>query len=151
MNKIILVLLSTFLLLNSTTISAQTGQPVPDGMPSYDEFEAQITKYPYIALPERKNKIKLGIQRLTKCMNKSSVEELLGQPDYSKQSYGPKGPNEKWLGSNWTYYVFKESELVNLNDTMIHVFFNIADRAHWIVSSNFEGVSNIGGVQEKCN
>ena len=148
-NTLILVT-SIFILLITNAALCQPNKPVSDNMPSYEEFAANVNAYPYVASSERVAKITAGIPHLEKCMDKTSIEELLGKPDYSRLSYGPKGPREKWLGSSWTYYMFKESDSTNNNDPSVQVFFDTSGKAHWIVLQNINGAHEIGSVQDQC-
>ena len=141
-----IVYLAVCLLASSESIA----QPVADGMPSYEEFEKKISQYPYRAKVERVSKIKSGIAALKVCMDKEQVQAQIGVPDYSRASYGPKGPSEKWLGSSWTYYLTKQSSLVNTNDSTVVVFFDTKNRAHWIVPHHVDGGHEIGAVSVKC-
>jgi hypothetical protein len=147
MNGVISTALLAFCLLVSHESFAQ---PVADGMPSYEEFEKKISLYPYRAEAERAAKIKSGIAALKVCMGKEQVQSKIGVPDYSRASYGPKGPSEKWLGSSWTYYLAKQSSLVNTNDSTVEVFFDTKNRAHWIVPHHIDGAHEIGAVSVKC-
>ena len=125
-------------------------QPTADGMPTYEVFQKTIGQYPYHAKTERKAKIISGIAALKVCMDKKQIQSLIGAPDYSRVSYGPKGPGEKWLGTSWKYYLTKQSSLVNSNDSAVEVFFDTNNRAHWIVPRHIDGASEIGAVSGKC-
>lgn len=120
-------------------------QPVPDGMPTAEKFEKGIKQYPYSAPPERIAKITTGLTKVERDMTKQQILNLLGQPDYSRLDYGPKGPGEKWLGSSWVYWLSKRDNGINMNDPCVHVFFDTKDRADWIVPSNIHGAHEIGG------
>jgi len=147
MKGVISTALLTFLLLVSHESFAK---PVADGMPTYEEFERNIGDYPYRAKSERVAKIISGIPALTECMDKNQIQSLIGTPDYSSSSYGPKGPGEKWLGTSWMYYLTKQSSLVNTNDSTVEVFFDTKNRAHWIVPHHVDGGHEIGAVSAKC-
>jgi hypothetical protein len=147
---ILFLTLIIFATLQAKIILGQSVKPMPDGMPIYQEFEARIKEYPYIAPSERSVKILAGLPKLKRCMNKASIEALLGVPDYSDINYGPKGPGEHWLGSSWTYYLSKRSTLVNENDPCIQIFFDTDGHAQWIVPRNVKDAYEIGRVGEKC-
>ena len=83
-------------------------------------------------------------------MSKSEIHALLGAPDFSQLDFGPKGPNEKWLGSSWMYYLSKRGPGVNLNDPRVEIFFDTNDRAQWIVPGGIKGAQEIGSVNERC-
>ena len=143
--------MSTALLAFCLLVSHESfAQPVADGMPTYEEFEKTIAQYPHHAKSERKTKIISGIAALKVCMDKIQVQSLIGAPDYSSTSYGPKGPGEKWLGTSWMYYLTKQSSLVNTNDSTVEVFFDTKNRAHWIVPHHVDGGHEVGAVSVKC-
>jgi len=76
---------------------------------------------------------------------------MLGTPDYSEVMSGPKGPDEKWLGWAWMYYLSKRSKATNLNDPRVEIFFDTSYRATWIVPTGVPGAHEIGGVRERCS
>ena len=118
-----------------------TVTPKPDGKKTYEEFAATIKSYPYDAPQERKDRIVKNYPKLELGMSKEQVAELIGDPDYSQLGYGPKGPRPQWHGSNWTYWLRKRDNLVNLNDPCLEIFFGTDDRATWIVPSNIDGLT----------
>ena len=77
-------------------------------------------------------------------MTKEQVARVIGEPDYSALSYGPKGPRMKWKGSSWVYYLSKRGDSANTFDPVVQVFFATDDRAAWIVPSNVEGLREKG-------
>jgi hypothetical protein len=126
-------------------------KPQGDGMPTYQEFENKIGRYPYSASPERVRRIVAGISKVTHCMTKAQIRALLGEPEYSRLDYGPKGPGEKWLGSDWTFYISKRDSGANLNDPRVEIFFDTHDRAHWIAPTRIEAAHEIGGPSSRCD
>jgi len=138
-------------LLSFAAMSSASDTPVPDGMPTYQQFENKVRLYPYQASPERAQKIRAGSGQLQNCMNKQQVSALLGLPDFSQLSYGPKGPREKWLGSTWVYYLAKQNSSTNLNDPNIEIFFDTTDRAQWIVPSHIKGARELGSPKHQCS
>ena len=124
-------------------------EPVNDGTPTARAFVEAIQEYPYEASPERAARIVAGLAEAKLCMSKAEIRSLLGQPDYGRLMSGPKGPNQEWLGTSWTYYLSKRDTTTNLNDPSVHVFFDTADRAHWI-ATNIEGAGGRGAVDAGC-
>lgn len=142
-----------FLLLASICWAATVPDPraIPDGMQTYKDFERNISQYPYVASQERSTKIVAGLKKVSLCMKKEQILKLLGPPDYSQINYGSKGPEEKWQGSSWMYYLSKQSHLVNLNDPRVEVFFDTNDCANWIVPSHIEDGRELGTPGKGCN
>lgn len=129
----------------------QDSTTVPhDSYPSYQAFVSGIKSYPYIASAERRARINEGAKLLRRCMTKDEVSGLLGAPDHSEIDFGPKGPNERWLGSNWVFYISMQSDMVSLKDPRIEIFFDTTDRAHWLVPTGIEGASEIGAPDVVC-
>ena len=122
---------------------------IPDGMPTAEEFEKGIQKYPYSAPPERTASVVTGLTKVERYMSKQQILDLLGRPDYSSINYGPKGPGEKWLGSSWTYWLSKRDSGVNVYDPCVEVFFNTNGLADWIAPSNIAGAHEIGGPRSE--
>jgi hypothetical protein len=131
-------------------VSSVAAQPSLDGIQSYEAFAQAVTKYPYSASPERVARIKAGLSRVTRCMAKSTIQSLLGAPDYGDLNVGPKGPGERWLGSTWVYYISKHDRGVNENDVSLQIFFDTRDRAHRIVPAHIEGAKVTGALRETC-
>ena len=119
-------------------------RPGHDGKRSYEEFRGSVKSFPYAASPERKDRILRGYPKLQIGMTKEEVAALIGEPDYSQLSFGPKGPNMQWKGSSWSYYLYKRGDGANTFDPRVEVFFGTDDRAKWIVPSNIEGLREKG-------
>jgi len=124
--------------------SQPTKAPNVDGMKTIDEFYAEIKSYPFEAPQARRDKVINNYHNLEVGMPKEQVASILGEPDYSRLDYGPKGPGAKWLGSHWTYQLYKRSSSVNIYDPSILIFFGTDDRAKWIVPSAIEGLTEKG-------
>jgi hypothetical protein len=137
-------------LFSFAALSSTPGVPIPDGIPTYQQFEKRVRPYPYLAPPERAQQILSGSSQLRSCLTKQQVSALLGPPDFSQLSYGPKGPGEKWLGSHWMYYLAKRSRSTNLNDPNMEIFFDTSDRAQWVVPTHIEGANELGGPKQQC-
>ena len=112
--------------------------PKPDGKQTSKQFEARIKSYPYVAPNELEERIRRNYAKLEVGTSKDRVAELIGDPDCSELDYGPKGPNERWLGSNWKYYIRKRENSSNAYDPCLEVFLDTDDRLHWIVPSNID-------------
>lgn len=121
-----------------------------DSYPDGRAFERSIKQYPYKATTERAARIIAGVKKLHRCMTKDEVSALLGAPDFSEIAYGPKGPNARWQGSWWMFFVSKRSHMMNMQDPMVEVFYDTTDRAHWIVAHGIEGASEIGSAEVPC-
>ena len=118
--------------------------PKPDGKKTDQEFEAAIKTYPYDAPQARRDRIVKNGPRLEVGMSKEQVAELIGDPDYSRLMYGPKGPGARWLGSSWMYYLHKRDSNINVYNPCVQIFFGTDDRATWIVPSNIDGLTEKG-------
>lgn len=126
-------------------LRSSNGQPpVSDGQKSYEEFRATIKSFPYSTSPERRDRVVNNYQRLRVGMTKPQVAALIGNPDFSDQAYGPKGPGEHWLGSRWKYELFKRDDNVNENDPNVEVFFGTDGLVNWVVPSGISGLSEVG-------
>lgn len=122
-----------------------TENPKPDGKKSYEAFAAIIKTYPYEAPQPRKDRVIKNYSKLEIGMPKDQVAGLIGEPDYSRPSYGAKRPTDmRWPGSSWTYYLYKRSDLVNTLDACVQIFFGTDDHVKWIVPSNIEGLVEKG-------
>ncbi len=119
--------------------------------PSYKDFEKRVGAYPYLAAPPRAEKIRAGTSQLRRCQSKAEVQALLGVPDFGDLLYGPKGADEDLLGSSWTYYLAKRSELSNEFYSRVSIFFDVNDRIKGARVVGIAGVSDIDGLSgEKC-
>jgi hypothetical protein len=72
--------------------------PTPDG------FLESIRSYPFAASPQRRDKLRSGVPRLTRCMPAEEVRKLIGDPDYGYPT-GKGGPG----AMNWTYVLEKKA------------------------------------------
>ena len=123
----------------------------PDGKQTPAEFAAAIRSYPYEAPQTRKNTIVKNFPRLEVGMPKEQVAELIGDPDYSELSYGPKGPFPRWLGWWWIYWLRKRDSGVNVFDPCVNISFDTDGRAKWIAPSNVAGLTEKGTYLRKSS
>jgi hypothetical protein len=72
--------------------------PTPDG------FLESIKSYPFAASPQRRDQLKTGVPRLTRCMPAEEVRRLIGDPDFGYPT-GKGGPG----AMNWTYVLEKKA------------------------------------------
>ena len=114
----------------------------PDGQKSYEEFHATIKSFRYSAPAERKERLLKNYASLRVGMTKNEVSALIGDPDYSEIAFGPKGPGEHWLGSDWNYVLFKEEDVT----TSIGIFisFGTDGLLRWAAPSRLPQFSEIG-------
>jgi hypothetical protein len=124
-------------------------QHVSDGQKSYEEFQATIKSFPYSTSPERRDLVVKNYPGLRVGMTKQQVAALIGNPDYSQQNYGPKGPGEHWLGSSWNYVLFKREDSSNENDPTVEVFFGTDYLLFWAAPSGISGLSEVGSCCQK--
>ena len=122
--------------------------PLSDGQTSYDQFRTTIKSFPYSTSPARRDLVVNNYPSLQVGMTKPKVAALIGNPDYSDQDYGPKGPGEHWLGSHWGYVLFKRGDDVSENDPNVEVFFGTDGLVNWAVPSSISGLSEVGSC---CN
>jgi hypothetical protein len=92
-----------------------------------------------------------GLKSIRQCMSNTEVQALLGRPDFSQSGFGPKGPNEQWLGFSWKCYLAKkDADITNSNDPSVQVFFDTSDRAIWIVPIQIAGEEELGAYNALC-
>ena len=136
------------LVLGSTLCSmACTRQPVPDGKKTREQFVASIHAFPYRAPAERKAQVVGGYPRLTVGMDKSQIAEIVGEPDYSGIVAGKALLNHDERGSEWVYCLYSANAFVGTsqNDEHLTIFFDLDDRARWIIPRGLNGLMEIGG------
>jgi len=125
-------------------------EPKSDGMPRSEDFDRMVRQYPYRAPAARRAKIVSGFKSIAQCMLGKDIAALMGNPDFSQIDFGPKGPGEKWIGSSWTYYLEKQSDLTNERDAKVEIGFDTENRVVWATSHGFDGAREVGNVQGKC-
>lgn len=149
----IILLLFSFILAGCYRDKQPQAIPKSDGKKSYKEFVAGVKIFPYEASLSRKDPIIRNYSKLEIGMSKDQIVALIGEPDYSQLSYGPKGPGEKWLGSTWNYFLYlndsKSSQLNAKPDQWIEIFFDTEDKAHCIGPSKNLGLEKKGCVSNR--
>jgi hypothetical protein len=125
-------------------------EPVSDGLPRSEDFDDIVRQYPYRAPAARRAKIVSGFTWIAPCMLRKDIATLMGHPDDSQIDFGPKGPGEKWIGSSWTYYLEKQSAMINEHDAKVEINFDTENRVVWATSYGFDGAREVGNVQGKC-
>src|SRR5713101_6243499 len=109
-----------------------------DGKPTYEDFVRSVAgAWPYTASAARRARILGGYERVAPRMSKGEIAAAIGEPDYS-QLTGPK-TEPRPRGSMWVYILGKRSELVNMRDPVVEIFFDDGDRATRIVPRNVDG------------
>lgn len=141
MKSQISLLFAFFLVIAGCRLPHQTQTtPKNDGKKSYEEFVATVKTFPYEAPLSRKDRIVKKFSELEIGMSKDQVTALIGEPDFSRLDYGPKGPNERWQGSSWSYYLFMRENSANNNDSCLAIHFGVDDHAVLIIPENIDGL-----------
>src|SRR5262249_17336334 len=127
-------------------VSQASDKYTTDGQKSYEQFRSAIRSFPYSTSAGRKSHILKNYPSLQVGMTKKQIAALTGDPDYSQPTYGygPKGPQERWRGSIWTYILFMREVSMNENDPKIQIFFGTDGRLHWAAPSGIAELSEIG-------
>jgi hypothetical protein len=85
-----------------------------------DAFVDGIKKYPFIAAAARREKIKVGVPQMTRCMPASEVRKLIGDPDFGIVAYKGGVPSKHL----WHYILEKPAKVETVPSTSVVVWFD---------------------------
>jgi len=98
-----LVLLSSLALLMAGAFAADSFTA-----PTIDAFKKSVRKYPYVAAAARREKIRIGVPTLKRCMTSAEVRQIIGDPDFGYDTYRSGGGLSKRI---WHYILEKKEVL----------------------------------------
>jgi outer membrane protein assembly factor BamE (lipoprotein component of BamABCDE complex) len=141
MAYLISILMISFICAGCNSSHSDVLTPTSDGKEACNNFISSMKNLPYEMPNQRKSHILKNYPNLNVHMTKESVVEILGEPDCSDYLRG-KEPPQKYLGSLWLYYLYKDSRLVNeKKDRGIEIFFGTDGKVRWVVPRNIEGLA----------
>lgn len=131
------------LIINSIACNRQS---ISDGRKTREQFISSVRSFPYRASDERKARLVENYPKLSVGMSKSQIAAALGEPDYSSFVAGKALMNYKGRGSEWVYCLYSNHPFVGTspNDEHITIFFDLDDRARWIIPEGLRGLEQIG-------
>jgi hypothetical protein len=77
--------------------------------PSSDAFVASIRAYPFVAGAARREKIRVGVPQLTRCMASTEVRKLIGDPDFGYIGYKSGSDGRVPAKLIWNYVLEKKA------------------------------------------
>ena len=113
-----------------------------------------LSEHAYQASTDREQKITYGAKKLKLGMPRSQVQQLLGKPDFTQLRQSGHGyPSEipgapKSCDYEWAYIIAKDgTNLADMSDTALFVFFSEGDKLFWIAPQNIKGVEAKGSPE----
>jgi hypothetical protein len=92
--------------------------------PSIDAFLGSIRAYPFAAGAARREKIRLGVPQLTRCMASAEVRKLIGDPDFGYVGY-KSGTNGRVPAKLiWNYVLEKKARAETEPGSRVVVWFD---------------------------
>jgi len=77
--------------------------------PSIDAFLKSIRAYPFTAAAPRREKIRVGVPQLTRCMPQTEVRKLIGDPDFGYIGYKAGTNGQVPAKLIWNYVLEKKA------------------------------------------
>ena len=102
------------------------GAQAADGYtpPTTEDFVKGIRSYPFVAGAARREKLRVGVPKLTKCMPSTEVRKLIGDPDFGYVGY-KSGPNGRVpVKVLWTYVLEKKALLETEPASRVVIWFD---------------------------
>jgi hypothetical protein len=119
--------ITTHVVLVLTVLQLSAGVSATDNYspPSTDAFLEGIRSYPLVASAARREKIRVGVPQLTRCMSSTEVRKLIGDPDFGYVAYkaGTNGnvPSKRI----WSYVLEKQARVETVPSTQVVVWFDV--------------------------
>ena len=117
---------ATGVVLLLTAAGMMAGVQAADGYtpPTTDAFVKGIRSYPFVANAARREKLRVGVPKLTKCMPSAKVRGLIGDPDFGYVGY-KSGPNGRVPAKVlWTYVLEKKAALETEAASRVVIWFD---------------------------
>lgn len=115
------------LLAMAGAMTASAAEPVYTP-PTSDAFVKSIRSYPLVATAARREKIRAGVPRITRCMSSAAVRQLIGDPDFGvvgyKQATNGRVPSMKL----WHYVLEKKAATEREPASRITVWFDMNEK-----------------------
>ena len=77
--------------------------------PSSDAFLKSVRAYPFAAGTARREKIRVGVPKLTRCMSSTEVRKLIGDPDFGYVGYKSGANGRVPAKLVWNYILEKKA------------------------------------------
>ena len=97
------------LLLSVAGMTAGTLAAGPYEPPSTDAFLQSIRAYPFTAGAARREKIRVGVPQITRCMASTEVRKLIGDPDFGYIGYKTGANGRVPAKLVWNYVLEKKA------------------------------------------
>ena len=92
--------------------------------PSIDAFLKGIRAYPFVAGAARREKLRVGVPQVTRCMPSSEVRKLIGDPDFGYVGY-KSGTNGRVPAKLiWNYVLEKKTLTETEPESRVVVWFD---------------------------
>jgi hypothetical protein len=92
--------------------------------PTTDAFLQGIKSYPFVATAPRREKIRVGVPQLSRCMPSSEVRRLIGDPDFGYVAYKSGTSGNVPSKRIWTYVLEKQARVETVPSTQVVVWFD---------------------------
>jgi hypothetical protein len=96
--------------------------------PTTEAFVKGIRAYPFVANAARREKLRVGVPKLAKCMPSTEVRKLIGDPDFGYVGY-KSGPNGRVpVKELWTYVLEKKAALETEAASRVVIWFDTDEK-----------------------
>jgi hypothetical protein len=121
---------ATGLILLLAAAGMMAGARAADGYtpPTTEAFVKGVRSYPFVASAARREKLRVGVPQLAKCMPSTEVRSLIGDPDFGYVGY-KSGPNGRVPAKVlWTYVLEKKAALETEAASRVVIWFDTGSR-----------------------
>jgi hypothetical protein len=92
--------------------------------PTTEAFLRGIKRYPYVAAAPRRDRIRAGVPRLTRCMPAADVRKLLGNPDFGFLAYKKSSSGTVADRVLWNYVLEKPTANETVPSSNVMIWFD---------------------------
>ena len=96
--------------------------------PTSDAFLESVRAYPFTAGAARREKIRVGVPQLTRCMPSTEVRRLIGNPDFGYVGYKSGTDGRVPVKLIWSYVLEKKALAVTEPGSRVDVWFDTNEK-----------------------
>jgi len=105
--------------------------------PTIDAFKNGVRKYPYVAAAARREKIRIGVPALKRCMTSAEVRTIIGDPDFGYDTYKSGGGLSKRI---WHYILVKKEALETEPASSVVAWFDGGEKLQTVAVHGAPGI-----------
>ena len=109
-------------------VMSASAADAPYTPPTSAAFVKSIRSYPFVATPARREKIRAGVPRISRCMPAATVRQLIGDPDFGLVAFKEGTHGRVPAKKLWHYILDKKAAAETEPGSRITVWFDMNEK-----------------------